>query len=310
MNRSVSYEIIQEKLKSEQFDCIKKQIKFDYNLSKISWMKVGGKAAALFKPKNTNELLFFLKNFPYKQNIHINGLGANTVFASEKLNFVVIKLIGEFNFISTEGSNKIKCGTGTISSSLSRFAQEKGLSGFEFLFTIPGTIGGNLKTNAGCYGSELKDVLSSLTYCNLDGEIFDIKNHADLFSYRSINLPDNLIFLSAEMQGQKDCSLNIQKRMDEMEVKRKTAQPSEKLTSGSTFKNNKDIKAWEVIDKLGLRNYNVNGASFSEKHCNFIINDGTASFYDIIELKEKAKQLAKERMNTVLEEEVFFIGSK
>ena len=303
---ALNYSQIQNLLKSKEFESLEGSFKYDVNLQKLNWLQTGGKAAALFAPKNINELQYFIKNFRYSKNILLNGLGANTIFAADNLNIVLVK-IGKFANYITNNKTSLEIGAGTMSASIANYAADHAISGYEFLTTIPGTLGGNIKTNAGCYGSDVSNVIQSVTYLNKDGEIETKDNDGQMFSYRCSNFPSDAIFLSAKCAVKHGASSEIKATMDAMMAKRAETQPNSKKTAGSTFKNTTTMSAWQVIDKINMRGFQVGGLMFSPKHCNFLINFNNGNGEDANKIISKAQLEAKEKLGIDLETEAVLV---
>jgi UDP-N-acetylmuramate dehydrogenase len=243
--------INQEQLFSEFND----SVKFDYDLKKKNWFNIGGKTKIYFKASNLKDLISFLKRIENKEKIFILGGGSNTLITDKTYNGVVIKLTNNFNNISLLADDIIIAGSAVSDKSLSEFAMNNGLGGFEFLSCIPGTVGGGIKMNAGCFGREFKDVLISIQAINKKGQVITIPTKDINFKYRNSSLPDDLIFLSASFKGKRKNSNLIDKEMTELKKKKEEAQPTRIKTSGSTFKNPLDQtekKVWQLIKESGL----------------------------------------------------------
>ena len=271
-------------------DLLKKfdeDVVFYEDLKKKNWFNIGGKAKIFFKPKELKDLTEFLKILDKREKIHIIGAGSNTLITDEIYDGVVIKLGKSFNRLSILNSNIIISGAGVLDKKLAEFAAENSLGGFEFLSCIPGTVGGGLKMNAGCFGKEIKDILVSVQAIDQLGKILTIPANTINFDYRKNDLPDDLIFLSASFKSEKKNSLKILQTMTELKAKKDKNQPSKIKTSGSTFKNpiNKSTKkVWELIKESVPENTKFGDAYISEKHSNFFVNKGKASFDDMKKL--------------------------
>ncbi len=260
---------------------------FYEDLKKKNWFNIGGKAKIFFKPKELKDLTEFLEILDKREKIHIIGAGSNTLITDEIYDGVVIKLGKSFNRLSILNSNIIISGAGVLDKKLAEFAAENSLGGFEFLSCIPGTVGGGLKMNAGCFGKEIKDILVSVQAIDQLGKILTIPASTINFDYRKNDLPDDLIFLSASFKGEKKNSLKILQTMTELKAEKDKNQPSKIRTSGSTFKNpiNKSTKkVWELIKESVPENTKFGDAYISEKHSNFFVNKGKASFDDMKKL--------------------------
>ena len=212
-------------------------VRFEYDLKKKNWFNIGGKVKVFYKANNLNELVIFLKKLKNKEKIFILGAGSNTLISDNLINGVVIKLGKNFNNISLLGEDIIIAGSSVLDKSLSEFAMNNSLSGFEFLSCIPGTIGGGIRMNAGCFGNEFKDILLSVQAIDKTGNVKTILSKDIKFEYRNNNLPDDLIFLSASFKGIRGNSAEINDEMNKLKIEKEKNQPTKIKTSGSTFKN-------------------------------------------------------------------------
>ncbi len=295
--------INKEELSSE----FNNNIKFDYDLKKKNWFNIGGKTKIYFKASNLKELINFLKKIDNKEKIFILGGGSNTLITDKTFNGVVIKLTSNFNNISLLSDDIVIAGSAVSDKSLSEFAKNNSLSGFEFLCCIPGTVGGGIKMNAGCFGREFKDILVSIQAINKSGQVITIPAKDISFKYRDSGLPDNLIFLSASFRGHKKNSDLIEKEMAELKKKKEQAQPTRIKTSGSTFKNPIDQskkKVWELIKESVPLDKSIGDACISEKHCNFFVNKGDAKFNDMKKLIEFVSESVLKKTGVKLETEI------
>ena len=207
------------------------------DLKKKNWFNIGGKAKGFFQANELKDLVEFLKVLANREKIHIIGAGSNILITEEVYDGVIIKLGKNFNRLSVLNSNIIISGTAVLDKKLAEFAAENSLSGFEFLACIPGTVGGGLKMNAGCFEKEIKDILISIQAVNKNGNILTIPSEDINFDYRNNDLADNLIFLSASFKGEKQDTQKILETMSKLKIKKEMNQPSKIKTSGSTFKN-------------------------------------------------------------------------
>jgi UDP-N-acetylmuramate dehydrogenase len=283
------------------------KVKFEYDLKKKNWFNIGGKAKVFYKSDNLKDLINFLKKLNNKEKIFILGAGSNTLMTDELFDGVVIKLSKNFNNISLLGNNVIIAGSGALDKSLSDFAMNNNLSGFEFLSCIPGTIGGGIKMNAGCFGKEFKDILLSVQSIDKIGNIITIPSKDINFEYRKNNLSDDLIFLSASFKGKKGIASEIKDKISELKSKKEKNQPTKIKTSGSTFKNptsQTDKKVWELIKDSVPLDKRFGDASISEKHCNFFVNKGQASFKDMKNLIDFVAKNVLEKTGISLEKEI------
>jgi UDP-N-acetylmuramate dehydrogenase len=282
-------------------------IKFDYDLKKKNWFNIGGKTKIYFKASNLKDLINFLKRIENKEKIFILGGGSNTLITDKTYDGVVIKLTNNFNKLSLLSDDIIIAGSAVSDKSLSEFAMNNCLGGFEFLSCIPGTVGGGIKMNAGCFGREFKDILISVQAINKMGQVITIPAKNINFKYRDSNLPDNLIFLSASFKGEKKKSNLIEKKMDEIKKKKEQAQPTKIKTSGSTFKNPLDQsekKVWQLIKESVSLEKSFGDACISKKHCNFFINKGDAKFDDMKKLIEFVSENVLKKTGIKLETEI------
>ena len=262
-------------------------LKLDYDLKKKNWFNIGGKTKAFYRADNLKELIKFLKKIQNHEKIFVLGAGSNTLISDKQFNGVVIKLSKNFNNISLLNNEIIIAGSAVTDKSLSDFAMENSLGGFEFLSCIPGTVGGGIKMNAGCFEREFKDILVSIQAIDKYGKVITIPAKEINFKYRDSSLSDELIFLSASFKGFKKNKDLIQNEMKIMKEKKEKAQPTRIKTSGSTFKNpinQSDKKVWQLIKESVPLEKSFGDASISEKHCNFFVNKGNAKFEDMKKL--------------------------
>ena len=282
-------------------------VKLDFDLKKKNWFNIGGTTKIFFKADNLKELIRFLKKIKGKEKIFILGGGSNTLITDGQFNGVVIKLSNNFNNISLLSENIIVAGSAVSDQALSRFAMEKELGGFEFLSCIPGTIGGGIKMNAGCFEREFKDILLSVQAIDKSGNVLTIPAKDINFKYRDSRLSDDLIFLSASFKGFKKTKILIKKEIELLKKKKEEAQPSRIKTSGSTFKNpidQSDKKVWQLIKDSVPLEKTFGEASISEKHCNFFVNKGNATFDDMKKLIEFVYSSVLKKTGIKLETEI------
>ncbi|MDB0067092.1 UDP-N-acetylmuramate dehydrogenase [Candidatus Pelagibacter sp.] len=288
-------------------DEISSKIHFDYDLKKSSWFNIGGQAKVYFRPDSLPDLILFLKKFGEKEKVHILGAGSNTLISDKKFDGVVIKLGKNFSNISILPNDVIIAGSACLDKKLSDFALSNGIGGFEFLACIPGTIGGGLKMNAGCFNKEFKDVLVSIQAIDKNGQVLTIPASKVIFKYRSNDLKEDLIFLSASFKGSRKNKEEIKKEVLELKEKKDNAQPTRLKTSGSTFKNPIDQtgkKVWELIKESVALDTSFGDAHISNKHCNFFVNKNNASFEDMNKLIEFVKTSVEKKTGIILEKEI------
>jgi UDP-N-acetylmuramate dehydrogenase len=286
---------------------ITSKIYFNYDLKKSNWFNIGGKAKIYFKPDNLTDLMLFLKRFGNKEKIHILGAGSNTLVSDKTFDGVVIKLGKNFSNISILPSGIIVAGSACLDKKLSDFALENEVGNFEFLACIPGTVGGGLKMNAGCFNKEFKDILISIQAIDKEGRVLTIPAKKIIFEYRNNNLSDELIFLSASFKGEKKNKDEIQKKVFELKNKKDNTQPTKIKTSGSTFKNpinQSDKKVWQLIKESVPLDTRFGDACISDKHCNFFVNKNNASFDDMNKLIKFVQETVQKKTGIILEKEI------
>ena len=289
---------------------IKSELKFDYNLKKLNWFNIGGDAKVFFKPDNLDDLVTFLKTFGKSEKIFVLGAGSNILINDNKFNGFIVKLGKNFSNISLLPNNIIVAGSAVSDKNLSNFAMENNIGGFEFLSCIPGTIGGGLRINSGCFGKEFKDILLSVQVIDRKGIIKTIPSSKIKFAYRYSPLDKDLIFLSASFQGIKRNKEEINKEINKLKEEKNRRQPSRIKTGGSTFKNpinQTDIKVWELIRTSISTTKSFGDAKISEKHCNFLVNSKNAKFEDMMKLINFIKSEVEKKKNIKLETEIEII---
>jgi len=282
-------------------------VKFDYDLKKKNWFNIGGKTKIFYKADNLKELIKFLKKIANKDKIFVLSGGSNTLITDKTYDGVVIKLSNNFNNMSLLSNDIIIAGSAVGDKSLSEYAMNNSLGGFEFLSCIPGTVGGGIKMNAGCFGKEFKDILISIQAINKSGQVITIPAKEIDFKYRDSGLSDDLIFLSASFKGFKKNSDLIQNEMKELKEKKEKAQPTRIKTSGSTFKNpigQSNKKVWQLIKESVSIEKSFGDACISDKHCNFFVNKGNAKFEDMKKLIEFVSKSVLKKTGVKLETEI------
>jgi UDP-N-acetylmuramate dehydrogenase len=285
----------------------KQNIKFDYNLKKKNWFNIGGNTKIYYKADNLKELTKFLKIIDNKEKIFVLGGGSNTLITDKTYDGIVIKLSNNFNNISLLSEDIIIAGSSVSDKSLSEFAMNNSLGGFEFLSCIPGTVGGGIKMNAGCFNREFKDILISVQVINKSGQVIRIPAKEIDFKYRDSGLSNDLIFLSASFKGFKKNSNLIKSEMKKLKEKKEKAQPTRIKTSGSTFKNpldQSDKKVWQLIKESVPLEKSFGDACISEKHCNFFVNKGNAKFDDMKKLIEFVSESVLKKTGVKLQTEI------
>tara|TARA_B100002051_G_scaffold274491_1_gene315783 strand:+ start:1648 stop:2553 length:906 start_codon:yes stop_codon:yes gene_type:complete len=281
------------------------------SLSNYSWFNLGGKAEYFYKAKDISELKKFLKEAKERKlKTTIIGAGSNILFRDNGVKGVVIKLGQNFSYIKLLDKNIIEVGSAALDRKLANFAKDNNLSNLEFLSCIPGSIGGAIIMNSGCYNYDVSKVLISIRVINKNNLLeYEIKKEDIEFSYRGTNLADDLIILSAKFEGTLSKKDLIEKKQSKLIEMKKQSQPSQIKTCGSTFKNiSKDKKAWMLIKESGCEKFKEGDAIISQKHCNFFVNNGNAKSSDIENLIKKVKKKVYEKTGVDLELEIKIIG--
>ena len=286
---------------------------YNVNLSNYSWFNLGGNAEYFYKAKNENQLIEFLREAK-KQNLKttVLGAGSNTLFRDNGVKGVVIKLGNEFSYTKLINKNILDVGAATLDRKVANYAKENNVGNLEFLSCIPGSIGGSIIMNSGCYENDISKVLVSIRALDQKKlSIIEIKKEDIKFLYRGTNLSNDLIIVSAKLKGTTSVTKKIEKKQSDLIEKKKSSQPSQIKTCGSTFKNiSKDKKAWKLIKEAGCEDYREGDAFISQKHCNFFVNNGNAKSSDIEKLINKVKKEVKEKTGVNLELEIKIVGEK
>ena len=293
---------LKELFKEVQFDII-----YNCDLKKKNWFNIGGKAKVFFKADNLKDLAEFLKILNNREKISIIGAGSNTLITDDIFDGVIIKLGKNFNRISLLSEDIIISGSAVLDKNLAEYAAENNLSGFEFLTCIPGTVGGGIKMNAGCFDSEIKDILISIQVIDKKGNVSTIPANKINFDYRNNDLSESLIFLSASFRGVRVNSKQIKNKMLKLRIKKDHNQPTKIKTSGSTFKNpikQTDKKVWELIRESVPLDTRFGDACISKKHSNFFINNGNATFSDMKKLIDFVAKSVFKKTGISIEKEI------
>ena len=285
----------------------RKQILINEKLSNYSWFNLGGPAEVLFKPSNIEDIILFLKKFK-PQKFTVLGAGSNTLIRDGGIKGITIKLSSAFSYTNLDSLNVIEVGAATPDKKVADFAMENSITGLEFLACIPGSIGGAIKMNTGCYGNDISKILHSIKVITINGQIKEILTKDIKFSYRSTNLENNLLIISVKLIGKESLKQEIKEKQKAMVERKKISQPSQIKTCGSTFKNPKNKKAWELIEESNCKNFVVGNAKISEKHCNFFVNNGNATSKELEELINKVRETVHQKTKTNLELEIKIIG--
>jgi len=283
-------------------------------LADMTWLRVGGPAEVLFLPADEADLARFLAETPDDIPVHILGAGSNTLVRDGGVPGVVIRLTAPFGKVEAISETRLKAGAAALDKKVAQIAAKAGIAGLEFFTGVPGAIGGAIRMNAGCYGTETKDILVQAVALDRAGRRIIVSPDELGYAYRHSDAPEDWIFVEATFEGTPDDPAAITARMDEITARRETTQPIREKTSGSTFKNPdppgppNQRKAWQLIDQTGWRGKKIGGACFSEHHANFLINDGTASAADLEAVGEGARADIKAATGIDLHWEVRRIG--
>jgi UDP-N-acetylmuramate dehydrogenase len=276
-------------------------------LKDLVWFRAGGPAEILFRPADADNLCTFLADRPDGMSVTVIGVGSNLLVRDGGIPGVVIRLPASFGHVAAEG-DRLRVGGAVLDANAARAAADAGIGGLEFLRGIPGTVGGALRMNAGCYGREIKDVFVEATAIDSKGAKRVLGPAEMGFVYRKSMAPDDFIFVEAVLRGVRDEPAAVRARMNALVEERESSQPVRSKTGGSTFKNPVGHKAWQLIDQAGCRGLVRGGAQVSEKHCNFLINAGEASAGDIEALGEDVRARVLAKSGIELEWEIKRVG--
>ena len=287
-------------------------------LADLTWLRVGGPADWLFQPADIEDLAAFLRDLDPRVEVFPMGVGSNLIVRDGGIRGVVVRLGRGFNAISVDG-DRVTAGAGALGAHVARRAAEAGVD-LTFLRTIPGSVGGAVRMNAGCYGTYVADTLCEVQVVARDGAVLTLTPGDLDFAYRSTSLPEGWVLTSATFSGPAGDPAELQARMDDQLARRDATQPTKDRTAGSTFRNpagfsstgregdTHDLKAWKLIDDAGLRGHTLGGAQMSEKHPNFLINKGSATAADLEGLGELVRERVRERSGHKLTWEVIRVG--
>jgi UDP-N-acetylmuramate dehydrogenase len=278
------------------------------SLAELTWFRVGGPAQALFTPSDEDDLAYFLSSLPHELAVYAVGVGSNLIVRDGGIPGVVIRLSPRGFGEASAAGDIVSAGTAVLDKRVAETAAAGGIGGLEFLFGIPGTIGGALRMNAGANGAETGDVLIEASGVGRDGNKQTFTNAEMKFVYRNSGVDPSIIFTSARFRGRIAASDAIRARMNAVQNHRETAQPIREKTGGSTFQNPPGHSAWKLIDAAGCRGLRVGGAQVSEMHCNFLINTGNATGHDIETLGETVRARVKQNSGIELHWEIKRIG--
>ncbi|MCG5244273.1 UDP-N-acetylmuramate dehydrogenase [Azospirillum doebereinerae] len=279
----------------------------DAPLAPVTWFRVGGPAEVMFRPADPEDLAGFLAALPHDVPVTVIGVASNLLVRDGGIPGVTIRLGRGFTDIVAEGDT-LTVGAAALDLNVATVARDADIAGLEFLSGIPGTIGGALRMNGGAYGREMADALVSAQAVGRDGAMLSFTREEMGFTYRHAAVPEGCVFTGATLRGELGNALEIARRMTEIADKRADSQPIRSRTGGSTFKNPDGHKAWELIDKAGCRGLSIGDAQVSEKHCNFLINQGAASAADLEALGDEVRRRVFETSGVTLEWEIKRVG--
>jgi UDP-N-acetylmuramate dehydrogenase len=291
----------------DQLPEVRGRLRSDEPLAKYTWFRVGGPAEVLFEPADVDDLVNFLKRCPAEIDVTVIGGTSNILIRDGGIPGVVIRLGKAFADIRTE-NNRVQAGAAAADVNIARKARDAGIGGLEFLVGIPGVLGGALRMNAGAYEREIKDICVSAKGVTRTGEAVEFWPEDMSFSYRHSDVPDDVIFISATLQGNRDDRESIANRMQRIQAKREESQPVRTRTGGSTFANPEKNHAWKLVDEAGCRGLRIGDAMVSKQHCNFLVNTGNATAADIESLGEEVRRRVFENSGVELRWEIRRLG--
>lgn len=291
----------------ERLPDVRGSLRANIALAPYTWLRVGGAAEAFFMPADEADLAHFLSSTPDDIPVQILGVASNTLVRDGGVKGVVIRLGPAFGGISTQGVH-VNAGASALDKSVAKKAADAGIAGLEFFAGVPGTIGGALRMNAGCYGAETKDILQSVVALDRRGRRHVMDLDEMQYSYRHCGAPKDLFFIEAVFLGTADNPASIKSRIIDITAKREASQPIREKTGGSTFKNPDGHSSWKLIDAAGCRGLRMGGAQMSEQHCNFMINASDATAADLEGLGEMVRERVLESQGVELNWEIRRIG--
>jgi UDP-N-acetylmuramate dehydrogenase len=276
-------------------------------LKDLVWFRAGGAADILFRPADADDLCTFMAEKPVDLPVSVIGVGSNLLIRDGGIPGVVIRLPSAFGRIEQLSKTRLKAGAAALDAAVARAAADAGIEGLEFLRGIPGTIGGALTMNAGCYGRELKDIFVEAHAVDSRGRLLTLSASDMGFTYRH-SVPEGVVYVDVVLEGTPGVPELIRERMNSLVEQRESTQPVKSKTGGSTFTNPPGKKAWQLIDEAGCRGLTRGDAQVSEKHCNFLINTGNATAADIEGLGEDVRARVKAKSGIQLEWEIKRVG--
>ena len=277
-------------------------------LAPLVWFKSGGNAEWLFEPKDEADLVNFLRELDPQVPVMALGLGSNLIVRDGGVPGVVVRLGKAFSAIDRIDENTLRCGGGASGILVSSTTRDAGIAGLEFLRGIPGTVGGFVRMNGGAYGREVKDILVSARLVLRSGEVVEWPLKKLGYTYRHSDVPTGAVVIEAVFRGTPGDPQAIGAEMDAIARAREEAQPLRSRTGGSTFKNPPGHKAWALVDAAGCRGLTMGDAQVSEKHCNFLLNLGSATSAEIEALGEEVRRRVEAKTHISLEWEIQRVG--
>ena len=285
------------------------RLKPDAEMSRLTWFQVGGPADLLFQPADEDDLALFLQRLPDEIPVLVVGVGSNLLVRDGGIEGVVIRLSAKgFGNVEQRSDSRLFAGTALPDKRLAAAALDAGIGGFHFYHGIPGALGGALRMNAGANGVETVERVVEVHAIDRKGRRHVLTNAEMGYSYRHSEAPGGLIFTGAVFEGHPAERDEIRAKMDEVQTHRETVQPIREKTGGSTFKNPPDSSAWKVIDAAGCRGLTIGGAQMSQMHCNFMINTGAATGFDLETLGETVRRRVHENAGIRLDWEIKRLG--
>jgi UDP-N-acetylmuramate dehydrogenase len=280
----------------------------DAPLAPLVWFKSGGTAEGLFEPKDEEDLVSFLRELDPETPVMALGLGSNLIVRDGGVPGVVIRLGKAFAKIDRVDETNLRCGGGASGILVSSTARDAGIAGLEFLRGIPGTVGGFVRMNGGAYGREVRDILVSARLVLRSGEVVEWPLDELGYTYRHSEVPHGAVVVEAVFRGTPGDPQAIGAEMDAIARAREESQPLRSRTGGSTFKNPDGHKAWALIDAAGCRGLTIGDAQVSEKHCNFLLNLGSATSAEIEALGEEVRTIVRDNSGITLRWEIERVG--
>lgn len=304
----MSGETLLNKLK-DRFSAVRGRMQADADMSRLTWFQVGGPADILFQPADEEDLSLFMRKLPEEIPVMVVGVGSNLLVRDGGIDGVVIRLSAKgFGHVEQVSELGLRAGAAVLDKKLAAEASKAELGGFAFYHGIPGGIGGALRMNAGANGMETTNRVVEVTAIDRKGDRH-ILSHEDMgYTYRHSSVSPELIFTSAVFEGVQMAREQIEAQMAEVQHHRETVQPVKEKTGGSTFKNPNGHSAWKLVDQAGMRGFKLGGAQMSEMHCNFMINTGSATAFDLEKLGETVREKVLANSKISLDWEIKRIG--